>query len=209
MTVNQGVRSSVAAPAAAQNPAHMSVAGAPSSAAAPSPAEWHALDAGEALCRAGTDPQSGLDARTVALRLAEHGPNALPETLLRPGALPFDSDSKLMATRHRRAGAPRCVTIKGAPEAVLHLARGQEQAMLAAARATAVPRLLRNRWLAGGLALSIALQAAVLYAAPMNALFHTVPLPLSSLLPLMLLASTVLWAEELRQLVVRTLRRPG
>ncbi|MCW5636741.1 MAG: HAD-IC family P-type ATPase [Rubrivivax sp.] len=71
------------------------------------------------------------------------------------------------------------------------------------------PRLLRNHWLAVGLSLSIALQAAVLYAPPMNALFHTVPLPLSSLLPLVVLASTVLWAEELRKLVVRTLRRAG
>ncbi|NUP84680.1 MAG: HAD-IC family P-type ATPase [Burkholderiaceae bacterium] len=69
------------------------------------------------------------------------------------------------------------------------------------------PRLLRNRWLAGGLALSVALQLAVLYVPAMNALFHTVPLPASSLLPLLTLASTVLWMEELRKLVVRTSRR--
>jgi len=71
------------------------------------------------------------------------------------------------------------------------------------------PRLLRNRWLAGGLTLSIALQALVLYAAPMNALFHTVPLPPGSLLPLLLLASSVLWAEELRKLIARRGRAPG
>ncbi|MFN4349677.1 MAG: cation-translocating P-type ATPase [Hylemonella sp.] len=65
------------------------------------------------------------------------------------------------------------------------------------------PRLLRNPWLAGGLTLSVLLQAAVLYAPPMNALFHTVPLPLPDLLPLVALASGVLWAEELRKLVVR------
>ena len=68
-------------------------------------------------------------------------------------------------------------------------------------------RLLRNRWLAGGLSLSIALQAAVLYAPAMNSLFHTVPLPPASLLPLVALASLVLWAEELRKLIVRAGRR--
>jgi hypothetical protein len=43
----------------------------------------------------------------------------------------------------------------------------------------------------------------------MNALFHTVPLPLESLLPRMLLASTVLWVEEARKLWVRTMRARG
>ena len=44
----------------------------------------------------------------------------------------------------------------------------------------------------------------------MNTLFHTQPLPLASLLPLLALASLVLWAEELRKLVVRArhLRHP-
>ena len=61
----------------------------------------------------------------------------------------------------------------------------------------------RNRWLAGGLALSVVLQAAVLYLPWMNALFHTVPLPLGSLLPLVALASVVLWAEEGRKALAR------
>lgn len=68
-------------------------------------------------------------------------------------------------------------------------------------------RIVRNRWLLGGLTLSMLLQALVLYAPPMNTLFHTVPLPLASLLPLLALASTVLWAEELRKLGLRTMRR--
>ncbi|MCD0420873.1 HAD-IC family P-type ATPase [Rubrivivax sp. JA1024] len=68
-------------------------------------------------------------------------------------------------------------------------------------------RLLRNRWLVGGLSLSVALQAAVLYLPPMNALFHTVPLPPASLLPLLALASLVLWAEEARKLRARGGRR--
>jgi Ca2+-transporting ATPase len=67
-------------------------------------------------------------------------------------------------------------------------------------------RIVRNRWLLGGLALSVLLQALVLYAPPMNALFHTVPLPLESLLPLLALASVVLWAEEARKLRVRAAR---
>ena len=68
-------------------------------------------------------------------------------------------------------------------------------------------RLLRNRWLALGLSLSIALQAAVLFVPALNTLFHTVPLPLESLLPLLALASVVLWTEEARKLWVRTARR--
>jgi magnesium-transporting ATPase (P-type) len=43
--------------------------------------------------------------------------------------------------------------------------------------------LLRNPWLLGGLALSVALQALVLYAGTMNALFHTVPLPSGAVRP--------------------------
>ena len=46
----------------------------------------------------------------------------------------------------------------------------------------------------------------MLYAPPMNALFHTVPLPLATLLPLLALASAVLWAEELRKWLVRRRR---
>ena len=63
--------------------------------------------------------------------------------------------------------------------------------------------MLRNRWLIGGLALSVLLQGLVLYAPPMNTLFHTVPPPPETLLPLVLLASSVLWAEEVRKLIAR------
>jgi len=67
--------------------------------------------------------------------------------------------------------------------------------------------LLKNPWLLGGLSLSVLLQGLVLYAPPMNALFHTVPLAPASLLPLAALASAVLWAEELRKLIVRARQR--
>lgn len=63
--------------------------------------------------------------------------------------------------------------------------------------------LLRNRWLLGGLSLSVALQLAVLYLPPLNTLFHTQALPAGDWLPLIALASLVLWAEELRKLIVR------
>jgi Ca2+-transporting ATPase len=63
--------------------------------------------------------------------------------------------------------------------------------------------LLRNPWLLGGLALSLVLQAAVLYTTPLNRWFHTVPLEPLALLPLAGLASLVLWAEELRKLLAR------
>ena len=68
-------------------------------------------------------------------------------------------------------------------------------------------RILRNRWLAGGLALSMLMQLLVLYAAPMNALFHTEPLPMATLIALLAASSAVLWIEELRKLVVRARRR--
>ena len=63
--------------------------------------------------------------------------------------------------------------------------------------------VLANRWLLAGLAASVALQAAVLYVPPLAAMFHTVPLPLATLAPLVALASAVLWAEELRKLARR------
>ena len=63
--------------------------------------------------------------------------------------------------------------------------------------------ILRNRWLLGGLSISIALQAAVLYWPPLNVLFHTVPIPPSDLLPIVAVASLVLWTEELRKLLAR------
>jgi Ca2+-transporting ATPase len=70
--------------------------------------------------------------------------------------------------------------------------------------------LLRNRWLLVGLALSVLLQGAVLYAPWLNALFHTVPLAAGELWPLVALASLVLWVEEGRKALARRRRRhPG
>jgi magnesium-transporting ATPase (P-type) len=67
--------------------------------------------------------------------------------------------------------------------------------------------IVRNPWLLAGLTISVALQLAVLYWAPLGELFHTVPIPAADLLPLIAVASTVLWVEELRKLVARRRRR--
>ncbi len=69
--------------------------------------------------------------------------------------------------------------------------------------------VLNNRWLLGGLALGVVLQGLVLYAPLMNQWFHTVPPPPASLLPLVAVASGVLWGEEVRKWVVRRRRAPA
>jgi magnesium-transporting ATPase (P-type) len=68
--------------------------------------------------------------------------------------------------------------------------------------------LLRNPWMVGGVALSVLLQLAVLYVPAMNTMFHTVPLDLGVLGSLVVMASSVLWVEELRKLLVRVRARP-
>lgn len=60
-------------------------------------------------------------------------------------------------------------------------------------------RILRNKWLLGGLALGMALQLMAVYAPPMNTLFQTVPIDAATLIVLVALASLVLWTEELRK----------
>jgi magnesium-transporting ATPase (P-type) len=63
--------------------------------------------------------------------------------------------------------------------------------------------VLANRWLLGGLGLSVLLQLAVLYAPPLQALFHTVALPPAQLAVLLAVASVVLWTEEARKAFTR------
>ncbi len=48
------------------------------------PPVWHALDAPEVLRHLGVDPADGLATHEVARRLAQHGPNRLPEPPRRP-----------------------------------------------------------------------------------------------------------------------------
>ena len=61
----------------------------------------------------------------------------------------------------------------------------------------------RNKWLMGGVGLGILLQFAVVYAPPLNALFHTVPIPLADYPAILAAASLVLWVEEIRKYLAR------
>ena len=74
-------------------------------------------------------------------------------------------------------------------------------------RASARRDAFRNRWLWGAIALSAALQVAVVHLPFMNAAFGTVPLSAADWAICLALASVVLWAEELRKLAARRLRR--
>lgn len=67
--------------------------------------------------------------------------------------------------------------------------------------------VLRNAWLVGGLLLGNALHFLVVYAPPMNRIFHTVPIPLADVVLIGLIGSSVLWVEEARKLLVRKKRR--
>jgi Ca2+-transporting ATPase len=63
--------------------------------------------------------------------------------------------------------------------------------------------LFRNPWMAGGLLLSILLQLAVIYWPAINGLFHTVPIAGGDFFIITCVGSLVLWAEELRKLIVK------
>lgn len=69
--------------------------------------------------------------------------------------------------------------------------------------------LLRNKWLLAGLLAGNALQIAVVFWSPLASIFHTVPFDLGEALALGAVGSIVLWAEELRKLVVRRRLRSG
>lgn len=63
--------------------------------------------------------------------------------------------------------------------------------------------LFNNIWLVGGLGMSIALHLAVIYWAPLNSFFHTVPIDAVQILKIIIVASLVLWTEEIRKAIVR------
>ena len=63
--------------------------------------------------------------------------------------------------------------------------------------------VLRNHWLIGGLVVGNLLQVAVVFWAPLNAVFYTTPFELEIVLALGVVGSLVLWVEELRKLIVR------
>lgn len=68
-----------------------------------------------------------------------------------------------------------------------------------ALRSALDPGLVRNQWLTGGLLLGNLLHLLVVYAPPMNRIFHTVPIPLADAVLIGLLGSAVLWVEEIRK----------
>ena len=72
---------------------------------------------------------------------------------------------------------------------------------------SAFHKLFVNAWLWGAIALSAVLQVAVVHLGFLNVAFGTVPLALDQWLVCVAMASVVLWADELRKLVGRTLRR--
>jgi len=63
--------------------------------------------------------------------------------------------------------------------------------------------LLRNPWLMGGLAAGNLLQVAVIFWAPLNELFHTVPIAWREVFAIGAVGSLVLWVEEARKLFAR------
>ena len=73
-------------------------------------------------------------------------------------------------------------------------------------RASAFGSLFTNRWLWGAVALSALLQVAVVHLGSLNDAFGTEPLDAGRWLQCALLASSVLWAAELRKLVARRAR---
>lgn len=63
--------------------------------------------------------------------------------------------------------------------------------------------MFHNRWLWGAIGLSALLQVAVIYIPLLNQAFGTVPLDLEQWVMAILLASMVLWADELRKIAHR------
>ncbi|MCE9519566.1 MAG: HAD-IC family P-type ATPase [Verrucomicrobia bacterium] len=69
------------------------------------------------------------------------------------------------------------------------------------------PGMLKNRWLFGGLIAANLLQFAVIYASPLQRIFHTVSIPLADFFLIGAIASMVLWTEEIRKFFARRRQR--
>lgn len=65
--------------------------------------------------------------------------------------------------------------------------------------------LLKNPWLIGGLIIGNLLHFAVIYWAPLSQFFHTVPIDSEQFFAIGVVASLVLWTEEVRKFVARKL----
>jgi len=67
--------------------------------------------------------------------------------------------------------------------------------------------LAGNPWLLGGVAVSLALQALVIWWPPLGRLFHTVPLSPAEVGVVVAVGSSVLWVEEIRKALARRRER--
>ena len=76
-------------------------------------------------------------------------------------------------------------------------------------RVSALVRPFENRLLVGSALVTVAAQVAVVHLRPLGAAFDTEPLSLGQWAICVGLASTVLWAEEIRKLVARRLTSSG
>lgn len=65
--------------------------------------------------------------------------------------------------------------------------------------------LFKNQWLVGGLIIANALHLLVIYWKPLAQFFHTVPIEIENFVALGIVASLVLWVEEVRKLMFRRL----
>lgn len=65
----------------------------------------------------------------------------------------------------------------------------------------------RNPWLLAGLAISLLLQALVIWWPPLGRLFHTVPLSAEEVALVVSVGSSVLWVEEIRKALARRRER--
>ncbi len=74
-------------------------------------------------------------------------------------------------------------------------------------QASAFTHLFTNGWLWAAIALSVALQAVVLYVPALQQAFGTVPLTVADWLRCVAAASTVLWIRELSKLIARRATR--
>jgi P-type Ca2+ transporter type 2C len=74
-------------------------------------------------------------------------------------------------------------------------------------RASAFRGLFTNRWLWAAIALSLVLQLLVVHVPFLNRAFGTMPLSIGDWMLCVALASAVLWADELKKLVVRRVAR--
>ncbi len=74
---------------------------------------------------------------------------------------------------------------------------------------SAFSHLFVNRWLWASITLAVLLQVAVVHVGWLNLAFGTVPLSLDQWVLCVAVASGVLWASELRKLVVRAVVRQG